>query len=345
LKSFSLIIAARARRLLPFVTSLLTCSFAANAEPPMTDVFAVRNQNPFLQVFGLPPFQSTALAAEGKPEYKVNFDLVNHAEARVEDVESAVFDGETYFLTLSLRRRVTPRLELGIDVPMVRHTDGVLDNVIEDWHDTFGMSNSNRSGPSNHLDLFYASDGNTLYEISSPTFGIGDIQLTAAIPLRMADESNDFSMVVRANVKLPTGSEEDLHGSGAADFAAGLYLSDNYSLFERNLALSGFAGALLLGDGDVLTELQRDTVPYAGVAATWQATENLAVTTQVYAQGEYFDSELREVGGDTMQLTIGGSYRLPQQGWVLSFAIVEDPIADSTPDFGLHFSIRNGRGR
>jgi len=343
LKTILKLTAVRGRQLPLLVSSLLVCSLAGNAEAE--DTFALRNQNPFLHIFGLPSFQSTALAEEGSPEYRISFDLANHADAREDEVETVVIDGETYFLTLALRRRVKSRLELGVELPLIRHSEGFLDNAIEDWHDTFGMSNSKRRGPSNQLSLFYASAGNTLYEIDSPTFGIGDIQITAAMPLRLADESDDLSVVVRSSVKLPTGAEEDLHGSGAADFSLGLYVSDVYSFFERDLALSGFAGALLLGDGDVLADIQRSAVPYAGAAATWQATENFAITTQLYAQGAYFDSELKELGGDSIQLAVGGNYRLQRRGLALSFAIVEDVVANATTDFGLHFSVHSAGGR
>ena len=308
-------------------------------------MFALRNQNPFLHIFGLPSFQSAALAAAGKPEYNVSLDLANHADARDGEVEEVVVDGETYFLTFSLRRRVRPGLELGIDLPLVRHTDGFLDNAIEGWHDTFGMSNTKRRGPSNQLDFFYASAGNTLYDIDSSTFGPGDIQLTAAMPLRQADEADDFAVAIRSSVKLPTGDEDDLHGSGAADFSVGLYASDTKSLFNRDLFLSGFFGVLLLGDGDVIPDLQRTAVPFAGGAGVWQATENLSVTTQLYGQGSYFDSGLKEVGGDSIQFAVGGNYRLPRRGLLLSFAIVEDVVANATTDFALHLSVRNVGGR
>lgn len=331
---------------LPFpAIVLLICSSAANADSGAAGVFALRNQNPFLQIFGLPSFQSATLATGGKPEYNATLDLANHADARDGEVETVVVDGETYFLTLSLRRRVTPRLELGFDLPLIRHAEGFLDNAIEGWHDIFGMSNTKRRGPSNQLNLFYASAGNTLYEINSPTFGLGDIQLTAAIPLRLADETNSVSIAMRSSIKLPTGAEDDLHGSGAADFSIGLYASDTNSLFDRDLVLSGLAGLLILGDGDVIPDLQRNAVPFIGAAAAWQATENLAVTTQLYAQGAYFDSGLKELGGDSVQLAVGGNYRLPRRGLSLSFAIVEDLVANATTDFALHFSVRNTGGR
>ena len=335
----------RASQLTLLVASLIIYPFAAVAEQPAAPGFALRNQNPFLQIFGLPPFQSATLAPEGAVRYDVNLDLANHADAGDNAQERFVIDGESYFLTLSLRRRVKHQLELGVDLPLVAHGEGFLDNGIEGWHDTFGMSNTKRRGPSNQLGFLYSGPGSNQYELASPAFGIGDIQLTAAVPLKGGGDTDKISVAVRSSIKLPTGAEEELRGSGAVDFSVGLYAADTHTLWKRELGLSGFAGVLLLGDGDVLTSMQRSAVPFGGAAATWQVTQNFGATAQLYTQGAYFDSELKELGGDSVQLAVGGNYRLPRRGVSLSFAIVEDVTANATTDFALHFSVRTVGGR
>jgi len=336
---FQLFRARMSRRVL-LVISLLVCPLIAGANQEVAAGYPLRNQNPFLQVFGLPPFQAATLAADGIGNYDVSIDLANHADAGDNAVEDFVIDGESYFLTLSFRRGVSERLELGFDLPLVAHADGFMDNFVEGWHDAFGMSNTKRNGPSNQLRFFYANAGTTQYDLSSPSSGIGDIQLTAAMPLRKASDGDGLSVAVRSSLKLPTGDSDELRGSGAFDFSAGVYASDSRTLWERRLDYSGFAGALLLGDGDVLSSLQRSVVPYGGVAATWHMTDNLGVTTQLYVQGEYFDSDLDELGGNSVQLAVGGDYRLPKRGLSLSLALVEDVSANATTDFALHFSLR-----
>ena len=307
--------------------------------------FPLRNQNPFLQIFGLPAFQSATLTAEGAPAYDVSLDIANHADDGSNPGEDFVIDGESYFLTLSSRRRLANGVELGIDVPLIAHQHGFLDNAIEGWHDTFGMSNTKRRGPANQLYFAYAGDGVVDYRLNSPSFGIGDIQLTAAMPIRERANDGDFDVALRASIKLPTGDAEKLLGSGAADLSLGAYVANTGMLWKRPLRVSGFLGALILGDGDVLTEIQRTTVPYGGIAATWRATERLAIATQLSAQGAYYDSALKELGGDSLQLAVGGYYRLRDRGASLGFAIVEDVSANATPDFALHVSLRIDGGR
>ncbi len=330
----------RAGQVTLLATNLLVCSLPALAETGTTPGFPLRNHNPFLQIFGLPPFQSATLAPEGTTRYDVSLDIANHADAGESAREQFVIDGETCFLTLSLRRGISERLELGVDVPIVAHSEGFLDHAIETWHDAFGMSNTKRRGPSNQLLFAYTGPGTAGYRLNSPGSGIGDIQFTAAVPLRKAAASQGLSLAVRSSIKLPTGSADELRGSGAADFSVGIFASGRRLLWKRDLYISGFAGALLLGDGDVLSGLQRRTVPYGGIAATWHATERLGLTTQLSAQGAYFDSALEELGGDSLQLAAGGDYRLPAEGMSLRFAIVEDVSANATTDFALHFSFR-----
>lgn len=313
-------------------TFLVAALLLSIAEVRADGVFPLRNQNPFLQIYGLPTFQSAMLAESGGFKFNASLDIINDAEATENSLESLVIDGESYIATLSLRRRVAERLELGIDVPIVSHSGGFLDHAIEDWHDLLGLSNSRRTGPAKQLHFMYESVAASNFELTSSAVGIGDIQLAAAVPFGPA-------FAIRAAVKLPTGDADKLHGSGATDLSLGLYASRVSTLFKRKLGLSGFAGVLLLGDGDVLPEIQRSEVMYGGVAARWQATERFGFAAQIYAQGSYYKSDLSDIGGKTVQYGIGGDYRLPKRELLFRLAIVEDIATGATPDFALHFSI------
>lgn len=334
---------ASQRVLLAF--GLLLFPWITHARHDIPGSFPLRNQNPFLQVFGLPPFQSATLAQEDAPRYELSLDIANHADDGDTPDERFEIDGETYFLNFSLRRRVSDRLELGVDLPLVAHADGFLDNPIENWHDVFGMSNTKRRGPSNQLNFAYAGSGGVGYELASPSFGIGDIQLTAAFPIKEAsDTGRKTDITLRASIKLPTGDAGTLLGSGATDLSVGAYVAGHGTLWSRDLDISGFVGALILGDGDVLAEIQRDVVPFGGISAAWHATDNFAFAAQLSAQGAYFDSALKALGGDSLQLAVGGYYRLPDASSSLGFAVVEDVSANATTDFALHFSLHLNGG-
>lgn len=309
------------------------------------DVFELRNQHPFLHIYGLPPLQQAMLLERGKSDYALALSIVNNAEIKDTETESIRLDGETYFADFKFRRRIHERLEIGVDVPLVKHSPGVLDRFIYDWHDFWGISNSKRGGPHNQLDYSYTNGGAVQQRITTSSFGIGDVQLSAAMPLVAGGEAGSRHVTLRFSVKLPSGDSDEVHGSGAVDAALGIYAQESRPLFGRELAYFGFAGLLGLGDGDVLAEQQRSVVPYGGLAATWHATGRFGVTAQLQAQGAYIDSDLDELGGTSIQLAVGGVYRWPVQGIAVRFALIEDVISDATPDFGLYLGVHIGGGR
>ena len=316
----------------------LACPSVGYADDASAGIFALRNQNPFLQIFGLPAFQSADLALPGHPAWDLALDIANHADFGETSIENFEVDGETYFLTLSMRRRVADWLELGFDVPLVSHAEGFMDNMIEGWHDLFGMSNTKRRGPSNQLGFLYQRDGQDLYRLESSASGIGDIQLSAAVPLRRAPDDGS-QITIRSSLKLPTGDADKLLGSGGIDVSMGIYAAGATTLFGRPLVLNGFAGGLALGNGDVLPTLQRNFVAFGGASAAWQATERISLAAQLYGQGPYYESDVEELGGNSLQLTAGMALRLGADS-LLRLAVVEDVSANATTDFAVHVSVR-----
>ena len=246
--------AARSIIVTLMVFSVLFFPGTTPAEDDAAPGFALRNHNPFLQIFGLPPLQSATVTPVGDTNFRVGLDLANNADFGDTDTENLFIDGESYFVNVSIRRRMRDWLELGIDVPIVAHNGGFMDSAIKSWHDAFGMSNTKRRGPDDELLMLYQQQGATLYELNASASGIGDVQLSAAMPIRQAAE-NGYALAVRSSLKLPTGDAQELRGSGAADLATGLYVTNTTALFNRSLDISAFAGAILLGDGDVLSDI------------------------------------------------------------------------------------------
>jgi len=309
----------------------VVCSLtSALADEHLADAFPLRNHNPFLQVFGLPKFQTAEFVRPDRFDFAVSYDIANDADDAERQGADLVIDGEMQTIALSLRRRVFERMEFGIDVPFVSHSGGTLDSLIKDWHNLFGYSNSMREGPNDQIQHSYAQDGITYYELSSAESGMGDVQLSAAYAMQ--------HVTLRGGVKLPTGDPDKLTGSGATDFSLGLYAGSTTMLFDRAFDYSGFLGVLLLGDGEVMPEFQRSSLAYGGLALRWHATDRFALSAQWSGQGSYFDIDIDEIGGNTIQFAIGGDYRFRRT--LLRLAIVEDIAGGAAPDFALHLSIR-----
>ncbi len=321
-------------RIVLSVVLLICCSWEACAEDYPADSLPIRNHNPFLQIFGLPAFQNGELAEPGGFDFGISYDIANDADDADRLGERLVIDSESHVLNLSLRRRISERFEVRVDLPYIRHSGGSFDSLIFNFHDLVGLSNSSRDGPKDEFQLFFERQGVVLFATNAPMSGVGDVQISAAMRLGKA--------TLRAGIKAPTGDPDKLTGSGATDFSLGVYGGGATSMFNRELAYSGFVGVLALGDGDVLAELQRSTVPYGGAAVRWHATPRFALAAQLNIQGPYFDASLDELGGTTFQLAFGADFRIERT--LLRFAIVEDIAAGAAPDFALHLSIRSFGG-
>ena len=329
-----------ARKLITGMVIAFAVSAPAQAAEPW---FPIRTHNPFLQIFGLPAYSGAALVPAGTSAIDVSFDLANHADAASTEREEVILDGETYSFNFAYRTRFGERLELGVDVPLVAHSDGVLDELIEGWHDLWGMTNSKRTGPPNQLRLLFDNPAAPLVDITSGVSGLGDIRLGAAMPLGRTDLPRRITL--RASLKLPTGDAEDLLGSGAADYSLGVYGDFPQAFGFEPLSISAHGGVLALGDSDLFSGIQESTVPFGGLAADWRLGGSWRAMAVMYFQGAYLDSELEEVGGTTLQLAVGGTYRLGADGPVIGFGIIEDMVSDATVDFALHMSVRYGLGQ
>ena len=218
-------------------------SEAADAPYPLY----LRNANPLLQTLGAPAMQGGELTPDGALAHRWVLNLANHADASVTNGEEVVLDGESYFLELALRYGLGSKLELGVDLPLVAHTEGVFDSLIEGWHDLVGLSNHERSGPTNMLRLFYQRNGVTEFDVDDPGAGLGDVRLTAAYSLA---ESDGRALAMRAQAELPTGDAEILRGNGAVDLSLVLDATDRHTFAGSRTSLFGRIGLVAPGDGD-----------------------------------------------------------------------------------------------
>ena len=322
------------------LTALLPLSvFSVGPAAAVEPLFHTRSYNAFTQVFGRPEFFAGSLLAQGSTEVRGVVDLVSFAE--VENRSNAQFelDGETYHVDLNLDHTLTQRWEIGVRIPFLRHSGGFMDAAVENYHDLIGAPNGSRDAqPRNELRFFLAQDGQTTFLLDDSTQGIGDIQLRSRYLLTGPGGGGRY-VALHAGLKLPTGDADNLRGSGAADYSFGLGFSDPVTFEGARLTVSGHAGVLILGDGDVLSELQEDAVGFAGLQLTFAATPRLALIAQIQGAGPYFDTNVDALGSTTVQLGFGANVHFPRSGWDWRFGIVEDGLSKVMPDFALHMEV------
>jgi hypothetical protein len=315
-----------------------SCGAAAAAEAVEGPApFAVRDLNPFIQVYGLPPPDAVEVTPPGRTRLQLLLEIANSYVLRDGAEESISLDGETWRLSFSARHGFSDRVEAGLEVPIVFHGGGVLDGLIEGWHDLWGMWDGDRgASPRNQLDYGYRDGGREPIAVRSAQGGIGDVRLLAGVAL-FRPEDGSRELALRGSLELPTGDGSRLLGSGSVDAALSV------DAVERGLASLGITGFGRLGllassDGDVLPERQRHLVAFGGLGLAWRAGGRVDLKAQVDGHGSFYRSELAQLGSGSLQLTVGAAIRLGT-ATVLDVAVGDNLFVDTVPDFLVNVAV------
>lgn len=313
-------------------------SLSVQAQGMDVDPFHVRNMNPFALIYGMPAASSSRLLAERDSSLQLTADVANNSIESDSDGERIRLDGETYRLALIWQRGLASDWQIGIELPFLFHRDGVMDGLIENWHDFFSLSNSDREDwPRNSLVYRYENSEGEQILVDRKSSGIGDIVLSLSRALG-ADRDSNRRMALHTSLKLPTGDADELLGSGALDLAFWISASDRWKLWQWPLNLYGQAGVLLKGEGDLLEDLQEDLVLFGTLGVGWRPEEWIDLKAQVDTHSSHYDSELDQLGGAAIMLTVGGSLHLDGDSRRIDISIGENLTTDSVPDFMINLA-------
>lgn len=309
-------------------------ALAVTAEQAMP--IYVANQNPFVQVYGLPKAEPGTITPKGRLEAGFLYFVSNNAiSADVSNGESIVWDGETAQYNLKFRYGLAERLELGLDIPYIQHSGGWLDSIIRNYHDLAGFPNDRQEQfEKDQIDYEVADNGTIRYALKEQASGLGDVRVSAAVPLLDPTVRAKRHLAIRSILKLPTGEADELLGSGGTDVSLGLAYTDYRLLSGINTVLSAYGGGIFIGESDVLSEKQNRFAGYGGVSLDWFVLHYLELKLQLDFHSAFYDSELKQLG-TSIQLLAGGTAHLPGE-LMLDLGISEQLVTDATPDVGLY---------
>ncbi len=303
----------------------------------------VAGQTPVTGIFGIPRAQGTDTPGAGQSHWGATLDVTSHFQGSEAGDESIFFDGETTRLALQARYGINDDWNLGVEVPWVHHGPGFLDQFIVEWHDLWGFPQHGRNQvPNGDIRYRYDRGGQARFDIDASTGGPGDVILSAQRGLWRGPDS---AALMHTQLKLPTGEADKLTGSGAPDAGAGIELSRRwrrgwYSMFR--------AGAVYLGEGEVLPDLQRRWAAYGGLDLVWRPLRALSLRVQYDAHtSPYEDSDLRELHRWSGLISTGGTWHVTRR-IALDLAVVENvPNSRAVSDvtFQLRLRAKPGAGR
>jgi len=134
-------------------------------------------------------------------------------------------DMELYVLDPVVRYSVTNALELSLRVPVLLPGSGVLDGLIQSFHNTSGFPNGGRELRPNNSFAYTFDNGKGANWRGRSHAELGNIELTGRLQLL---KGQSWALAALAAVKLPTASKIRGWGSGANDLAVGSVMSWQY---------------------------------------------------------------------------------------------------------------------
>jgi hypothetical protein len=305
-------------------------SLAAAGALRAGEFFPVRDQNPLLRGFYL-PLPSDARSDAGAA-LSATLLVSNTLNVESNSHESLLVDGESAVLDFTYENALSQSWRYRFTVPIVHDSGGVLDSVIDAWHETFGLSRGYRPFyPKKQLDYSYS--GNASVDLDHSHTSLGDV--VADLGWYAVDDARR-TLSLWAGLKAPTGTVSDLTSDGAWDGAAWLHAAARWPKWQLAAELGV---AQPFGD-EIFAGMAHRSSMFARFAATRAAGSSWSLRAQLDAQtGHVGGSDLRFLG-PSLQLTLGAARRLRGR-WHLEMGFTEDVAVNTAPDITFFLGIRD----
>ena len=302
------------------------------------DSFIYREQNPLLQIHGLPYVTSALITPADQFEWALTYNITNTLNAQNHATESLLLDYESHVLNYSTSIGLGHGWAFRVDLPLIHYGGGFLDNAIDGWHETFGLPQANRPNvAANDFKIRYLDNSNTVIDLTRPSNGIADIQIGLG---RQLHASADHAVSLWLSADLPTGTHDELTGSAHTDFS--VQLSSTHKLhqdwtFDASLAL------VLPGDAELNGVRIAESVWFAHSGIEWHPHPAFDLRVQFNGHTDlYPDSGLKLLGSSYL-VVFGGRIHLDDCA-DFDIAISEDLKVGASPDASFIFSYRQRTG-
>lgn len=305
-----------------------------SAAPPVafsydTQGFLTSDQGVLAIGSGLPRPQ-WIMPSEAKFEWA--FDWTNDYREETITNESFEFDLETLRLDLGWAAPLNDQWGFRVTLPLLHHSGGTLDGLVDGWHDFTGLPSGNRELVArDRINVFYRRNGVDEFRLTENASGLGDASLE--LLRRVGNGGNQVGL----RLDLPTGDSDKLLGNGGTE--ASLWLTGPAWRASENFGAAWTIGAIFSDGGDLTIEGQESFVPFGRFVLSSRFSENLDITIQGMARGSlYSNSGLKAIEGAALQLAFGFQWRLAS-GRIVDIAMLQDPVVESSADVGLHIRI------
>src|SRR5438105_372153 len=119
-------------RSIVWITLFLIATTASPARARDLEPLPMFNQNPLVQIFGLPAIGSARVLANGEQTAGVSDEAANYFIYQQTDNEQLTLDGETHRINIAFHRG-NQHGEWGVELPYLTHGGGWMDSFILHW--------------------------------------------------------------------------------------------------------------------------------------------------------------------------------------------------------------------
>jgi hypothetical protein len=322
-----------ARRLLVAGVLMAAVGLTNAAVAQLAEPFRTRNLNPFVSLSIWPTWQLANPRA--RHEFIAVAEAANHYRLSLVDGERLVLDGETWRGSLFWQRQFQDQWSVAVDVPWLRQSGGVLDNVVDAFHSAFDLPDGGRNfRPEDRLEVYLGGAAGTAFELTDTHSALGDVQVSVSRRFGSADRR----WLAQASLSLPTGDRESLTGSGESGAALGLLRSRTLEWLARPAGIYWGATAMLTSDPALPGFEMRSTAYLGTLGGAWQPWARVGFKLQLDAHSALYTARLTELGSAGVQATLGGWWQ-GRGSRRFEIAVNEDLRVSTSPDVVLHVAV------
>lgn len=277
-----------------------------------------------------PIFAGTARQPQGS--WEVGFDA-QWANIWDYDADRYLIDGEWYRVNTRVAYSVRADLSVGLDVPFCARSSGFADSGIEDFHDVFGMSNSDRrSFPSNRTLIQMTDDEGTRTVVLGDSWGIGD---AIGFVIWQASQGDALwpAVAIHGQVTVPTGDDQELEGLGEPSAALGVVLSKR--LWSSDFLVHSGLG-YFYSPADELGGIRLQHEEYSGlVGFEYQCSERLSLVAQELTSSAAVE-DCAGLSRSCYELSVGLRWRVGTRTTFEASVGENVGVFDNSADVALH---------
>lgn len=255
---------------------------AASAQSDWQGPLPVENERPLQVMFLHFSAENPDVLPRGAKRFGMQLDVANNLLLPVPGPggEIVAEDFETQRLKVSWRHGLGGDWEWGIGTNLTARNGGVFDAPIELYHQLLGLAGT---GPDNPIGRDSVPRGRSVFLFQNAlgqgvnqgsAFGIGD----SRIWLKKQLSRGPFASAARVALKVPTGSESKLIGSGGFD--GGVALDARYQ-FAPKWAVFGTVGAAKYGNTSIPGA--QNSGLQGGLGFEWRIRKNESIIAQMDA--------------------------------------------------------------